>query len=209
MGSYALNPYLETVSTNCTSNATTWTCPPYHTYDDSPSQSQVTFDWIISAAAPGSPTNLSISSTPNPFSIQFTNASLELLDQNLQTERYHFTIPVDKIVIPIWAINVYCYYNGTTLDANMYTRLKQTFSDTSHTSTFSSASPASTAVSYSGGQRNWPYAVEFNQTIGGSRDVPDCYRMQDGNKAERITEDIQAQSANDICSCYYKTHSNT
>ena len=193
------------MSTNCTSNSTTWTCPPYHTYDNSISQSKATFNWEISLSAPGSPTNLSISSSANPFAITFTNASLNLVDQSLITERYTFSAAVDKMVIPSDAANVHCYYNGTTLNASMYTTLQQVHPDRSYPSTVSSAAPASTGDAYSGGQKLWPYAIELNQTIGGGAGVPDCYRFENGNAVERLTQGIKSEASDDICSCIYKT----
>lgn len=209
MGQYTLDTHLESVATNCTSNTTAWTCAPYHTYDESPSRSKVIFNWIISPSAPGSPNNLSISSIPNPFSIQFSGAALALVDQGLQTERYTFSIPVDKIVVPKEAINAKCYYNGTTLEGELYTRLKQVSSDTSYTSTISSASPASTATPYSRGQKNWPYAVNITQFIGGGTEVPDCYRVQNGRQVERLAQGLEAKASTDTCSCLYKNTINT
>lgn len=193
------------MSTNCTSNSTTWTCGPYHTYDNSPSQSKATFIWAISPSAPGSPTDFSISSSANPFAITFTNASLKLVDQNLITERYTFSAAADKVVVASDAANVRCYYNGTTLNASMYTRLQQVYPDRSYSSTVSSAAPASTGGAYSGGQQLWPYAVELNQTIGGGAGVPDCYRFENGNPVERLTQGLKSEASDDVCSCIYKT----
>ena len=205
-GSFALNTFLERVSTNCTSNATTWTCPPYHTYDSSPTQSKATFDWVITPSAPKSSTNFSISSSSNPFTIPFSNVSLNLVDQDLQTEHYGFSVAVDKTVIPTGAVNVNCYYNGTTLEAKLYTRLKQIFADTSYTSTVSSPAPASTGGSYSGGQQLWPYAIEVIQSIAGGSGVPDCYRMVKGNAVEHLTQGLETKTSTDICNCVYKSH---
>ena len=161
--------------------------------------------WAISPSAPGSPTNLSISSTSTVFAINFTNASLELVDQNLMTERYTFSAAADKMVVPSDAGNVHCYYNGTTLKASLYTRLKQIYRDTSYSSTVSSAAPASTGGAYSGGQQLWPYAVEFTQSIGGGAGVPDCYRFQDGNPVERLSRGLKTEASDEVCSCFYKT----
>lgn len=205
VGFYAFNTFLKRASTDCTSNATTWTCAPYNTYDNSPSQSKATFYWNITTSTPGSPTNFSISSSDNPFAITFTNASLELVDTNLQSEHYHFKASDDKMVVPNGASNVHCYYNGTTVEGNLYTRLKQVFSDVSYTSTVSSVAPASTGGAYSGGQQNWPYAIEFTQSIGGGTGVPDCYRMEDGTAVERLTQGLETKASNEVCSCYYKS----
>ena len=203
IGKYTLNVHLDSVATDCTSNATTWKCFPYHTYDESPSESAATFIWIISPSAPGSPTDLSISSTDDPFAPQFTNASLQLVDQGLQTERYQFNVSFDQMVAPL--NNVHCFYDGTTLEGNLYTRLTQVFSNTSYTSTASSASPTSTPSSFVGGQRNWPYAVNITQFIRGGADVPNCYRMYNGTRVEQLTQGLKPQASTDVCSCHYQT----
>ena len=87
----------------------------------------------------------------------------------------------------------------------MYTRLKQVYADTSYSSTVSSAGPASTGGAYSGGQQLWPYAIEITQSIGGGAGVPDCYRFEDGNPVEHLTQGLKAKASDDICSCFYKS----
>ena len=118
------------------------------------------------------------------------------------TERYTFTTAHDKTVNPF--INVACYFNGTTLKANMYTRLKQIYPDTSYSSTVSSAAPASTGGVYNGGQLIWPYAVELTQSIGGGTGVPDCYRLENGNPVEHLTQGLKTKGPDEVCSCFYK-----
>ena len=193
------------MSTNCTSNATTWTCLPYYTYDSSPSQSKAAFHWVISPSAPGSPTNLSISSSDDPFSHKFDNVSLELVDQDLPTERYTFNATVGKQVQPL--NNVNCYFNATTLKASLYTRRKQVYSDTSYSSTVSSAAPVSTGGAYSGGQQLWPNAIEITFSIGGGVGVPDCYLLDHGNPVEHFTQGLglKTEAPDDVCSCFYKS----
>lgn len=208
-GNFTFNTFLQTVSTNCTSNATTWTCAPYHTYANSPSESKATYDWIIDpSSSSSSPSNYTISSTANIFSITFANVPLELLDQNLPTERYHFRTPFQKVVIPPDALNVRCNYNDSTLEADLYTKLKQVYpkDDTSSYSrtTVPAASPQSTATSFSGGRQLWPYAVEITLSQEGGPDVPDCHRFTDGVLGPRLTQGIEAKAATDLCSCFYK-----
>lgn len=200
-GNFTFNTVLETTSTNCTSNASDWTCPPYYTYSNSPSRSGAAWNWIIS---PTSPSQYTISSTHNIFNILFSNATLDLLDQNLQTERYHFSTPFQKVVIPEDALNVRCYYNDTVLEGDLYTKLKQVYSDTSSTSTVAASTPTSTAVSFSGGQRLWPYAVEITVSHGGGSDIPDCHRVKDEEPGPRLTEGVQGRASTDMCSCFYK-----
>lgn len=134
----------------------------------------------------------------------FSNATLALLDQNLQTERYHFSTPFQKVVTPEDALNVRCYYNDTILEGDLYTKVKQVYSDTSYTSTVAASTPTSTAVSFSGGQKLWPYAVEITVSHGGGSDVPDCHRLKDGEPGPRLTEGLQARASTDMCSCFYK-----
>ncbi|KAL8826117.1 MAG: hypothetical protein Q9191_003999 [Dirinaria sp. TL-2023a] len=164
---------------------------------DSPSRSGAAWNWIIS---PTSPSQYTISSTHNIFNILFSNATLDLLDQNLQTERYHFSTPFQKVVIPQDALNVRCYYNDTILEGDLYTKLKQVYSDTTGTSTVAASTPTSTAVSFSGGQRLWPYAVEITVSHGGGSDVPDCHRVIDEEPGPRLTEGLQARASTDMCS---------
>ncbi len=202
VGNFTFNTFLETISTNCTSNASDWTCAPYHTYIDSPSESKATFDWIINSS-PSSSSNYTISSTANVFNILFANVSLKLLDEHLQTERYHFRTPFKKVVVPPDALNVRCNYNDSMLEADLYTRLRQVFPDTSYSSTVPAA-PQSTATSFSGGQQLWPYAVEITISQEGGPDVPDCHQLNNGVLGPRLTQGIQAKAATDLCSCFYK-----
>ena len=84
LGNYSMVTFLDTVQTNCTANAATWTCYPYTIYNTSPSKSVATFNWVITSPSSG---KYQISSTDNPFSIEFKNTDLDLLDQGKSTER--------------------------------------------------------------------------------------------------------------------------
>ena len=101
--------------------------------------------------------------------------------------------------------NVHCFYDGTTLEGDMYTKLTQVFSNTSYTNTASSASPTSTPSSYVGGQQNWPYAVNITQFIQGGADVPKCYRMNNGTQVEQLTQGLEPKASTDTCRCHYQT----
>lgn len=202
VGNYTLNTILENVSTDCTSNATAWSCAPYHTYADSPSQSEATWDWIINPS-PSSPSSFTISTTPNIFNIIFANVSLELLDENLLTERYHFSTPFQKVVTPSDALNVRCNYNSSTIEADLYTRLKQVTNGTSYTGTIPPL-PSNTATSSSGGDQMWPYAVEITLLQEGGPDVPDCHQLKNGVLGPRLTQGIQTKATTNTCSCSYK-----
>ena len=134
----------------------------------------------------------------------FSNVTLDLLDKNLQTERYHFSTPFQKIVTPDYALNVRCYYNDTILEGDLYTRLKQVYSDVSYTSTLASSTPTPSAVSFSGGQNLWPFAAEIKLSHGGGSDVPDCRQLTDGKLGTALTEDLHSRAPTEMCSCFYK-----
>lgn len=207
IGSYSLSTFLDTVSTNCTSNSATWRCYPYTTYSSSPAAALATFDWIITGSATSSG-NYTISSTDNPFAIDFVNASLRLLDANAATERYHFQVSVNKPVVPSAALTsknqmATCLFNGTIFEANLYTKIPKTYPPVSASSAAAAASPSSTAGSAFG---PWPYAVEVMQTIGGGKGVPDCYEVVNGNPGAQITQGLTDQAAGDMCSCGYKNY---
>ncbi len=205
VGAYALTPFLDTVSTNCTSNEATWRCYPYTTYKESPTRSMATFNWIITAAdQESSSTDFVISSTDNPFALDFTNVSMRLVDAGLSSERYTFSVTTNKTVIPSAAITrdntlATCFYNGTTFRAELYTKMSKVYQ--------SAASPSTTPdLGNSTGERFqlWPYAIRVEESIGGGDNVPACYRTTDGNLGERITDGLSAQPSGDKCSCLYK-----
>lgn len=137
------------------------------------------------------------------FNILFANASLQLRDKGMQSERYHFTTPFKKVVTPPGAMNQRCYYNESTLEADLYTRLKQVFPETSYTSTVPPRA-SQTATSFSGSQQLWPYAVEITVSQQGGPDVPDCHVLTNGVPGPRLTQGVEAKASTDLCSCFYK-----
>ncbi|KAI9817155.1 MAG: hypothetical protein M1827_001267 [Pycnora praestabilis] len=212
IGSYTLETFLDSVSTNCTSNPSTWLCYPYMTYTESATASLATFNWIISAS-PSSPSNFTISSSQNPFTLSFTNISLELLDQGMNTERYSFRVPMNVSVRPNTTITddnsaAMCLYNGTTFQASLYTKMANTYPPASASS--SSAAPSSTSTpsdsSSSTGFKPWPYAVSVQQTIDGGDNVPACYKEINGDLGDRITAGLTSEPATDVCSCSYQNY---
>lgn len=134
----------------------------------------------------------------------FSNVTLDLLDQNLQTERYHFSTSFQKIVTPSYALNVRCYYNDTILEADLYTRLKQVYPDMTSTRAVASSTPTPSAVSFSGGQNLWPFAAEIKVSHGGGSDVPDCHTLTNGKLGPRLTEELHTRAPTDMCSCFYQ-----
>ena len=169
-----------------------------------------TFNWIITnSSSMGG--NYTISSTDNPFAINFTNASLALVDAGSSTERYTFSIPINKSVVPSPAITsemATCYFNNTNFEASLYTRLAKSYPENS-SSVSTSSSPSSNATvgdGSAGGFEAWPYAVEVTQSIGGGTGVPDCYITVNGNIGERISS-LNPEASADLCSCEYKNWS--
>ncbi|MCJ1409114.1 hypothetical protein MMC19_003192 [Ptychographa xylographoides] len=205
-GSYSLNTFLDSTSTSCTSNAATWRCYPYSIYNDSAAASMATFNWIIAGDANG----LTISSTDNPFAINFVNASLTLVDQGTVNERYMFSIPINKVVRPSTPITTdnsmaSCQYNNTQFQASLYTHMASMYPPNA-TASASASSSGPDASASSNGFTSWPYAVEVIQSIGGGVDVPSCYEVNNGNLGAPVTRGITPQPPSDFCSCTYKNY---
>lgn len=212
IGSYTFTTFLDTTSANCTSNPASWKCEPSVTYASSPTNAQATFNWIISAADSNSSSgsNLTISSTDNPFVIDFSDAPLTLADAGTDNERYTFSITVAKAVFP--SFNVKCDYNDTQFTANLYTNKPKSYpgNSTSATPTSSAAGAAATggaAGAPAGGAfANWNFAVDAEQSIGGGVDVPACYSLVDEEPGNRVTAGYDVMPAADFCSCAYKNY---
>ncbi|KAF2017881.1 hypothetical protein BU24DRAFT_161708 [Aaosphaeria arxii CBS 175.79] len=191
-GTYSMVTFLDTVQTNCTSNPATWTCYPYTDYNTSPSKSLATFNWIISSPSSG---KYQISSTDNPFSISFKNTDLELLDQGKDTERYRFQLSSTKTVSPSTGLTkdneaASCEFQGTSLQAVLYTKMAKGYPDASKGE--SDGSPSYPV---------WPFAVRVEQSVGGGESIPSCKASGSGNS---ITEGLEPQDAGSLCSCLYK-----
>ena len=202
VGSYTFTTFLDTTSTNCTSNPDSWKCEPSVTYATSPTNAQATFNWIISAAnSTSDPTsNLTISSTNNPFSIDFSNAALTLVDAGTDNERYTFTTTVQKAVFPTF--NVRCDYNDTQFTADLYTSKPKSYPSNSTSNATSSAAGTPAGGAFA----DWNYAVDATQDIGGGVDVPACYDLVNGLPGDRVTSGYSVMPAADFCSCAYKNY---
>ncbi|PVI03228.1 hypothetical protein DM02DRAFT_612450 [Periconia macrospinosa] len=193
LGSYSLVTFLDTVQTNCTASAATWSCYPYTTYYTNVAKSAATFNWIIS----GSPNAYKISSTQNPFGISFKNADLALLDAGKDTERYRFQISQTKVVAPRSNITednaaTSCDFDNTNLQAYLYTKMAKSWPDTDKGDP--SGEPSFTT---------WPFAVRVEQAVGGGENVPSCHKQKDGqSQGDKIP--LKAQDAGALCSCLYK-----
>ncbi|KAF1998675.1 hypothetical protein P154DRAFT_577782 [Amniculicola lignicola CBS 123094] len=195
VGSYSMVTFLDTIQANCTANPSTWTCYPYTIYNDDKGKSVATFNWIIASPSAG---KFTISSTDNPFSISFKNTALELLDAGQTTERYRFQMSQTKKVSPAASITdddaaVECQYANTNLQAYLYTKMARSFPDTNIGEP--SGDPSFPV---------WPFAVRVEQAVGGGENVPTCYKLNNGQPGDRVTDGLQAQDQGSLCSCLYK-----
>lgn len=218
LGEYSMVTALRTVSTNCTSNSATWSCYPYAVYDPADSStgssSMATFNWIVANTSSlyaangttatsdqGMRSNLTISSTSNPFSITFANESLIYTNTsgNLSSARYTFSFRMSKTVIPSTSITsnnaaAECFYNQTTFTGTLYLESSRTYPTTNADSTSL------------GGYTPWPYAIKITQSSPGGQDVPVCYETVNGNVGDRILTAVTPEPQSNMCSCDYRNY---
>ncbi|MCJ1479526.1 hypothetical protein MMC13_008212 [Lambiella insularis] len=206
IGSYSLVTFLDSVSVNCSSNPATWRCYPYVTYAQSPSFATATFNWIIS----GTQDNYTISSSNDPFAINFADIPLTMADEGAANERYTFTTSINKVVVPSSAITsdnsmANCEYNNTVFAAALFTRMPNSY-PSNLSATFSATSVATNGNSSSDGFEPWPYAVSVSQIIAGGTGVPACYEVQNGVLDALLPNATQPRSSGEVCSCIYKNY---
>lgn len=199
-GSYAIETYLSSITTNCTSNPATWRCYPYTTYAESTTISAATFSWIITMNEPSTnPPSYSISSTDNPFSIVFSAMPLTLLDSGLSTEHYSFVLTsMNKPVVPSSAITTAniaatCYFNQSSLEGRLYTKMAKTYPPSSVPSSGTSGNSTTSFVP-------WPYAAYVDQTDSGGENVPQCFDNH-GNVVGYFAAETGGE-----CSCLYQNY---
>jgi hypothetical protein len=165
-------------------------CYPYTTYSQSPSQSAATFDWIIS---PSSDSGYMISSTPNYFSIVFSNATLTLKNQGQSDEYYFFQIMMQKPTKPtsqLGSSNVAstCYFNETTFQGYLYTKMDATYGSSSGANTSDTSDPFAP----------WPYAVRVEQIATAGTNTPTCLGPDSQSLGNfSVSDDSQ------LCDCVY------
>ncbi|KAL8774084.1 MAG: hypothetical protein Q9209_001192 [Squamulea sp. 1 TL-2023] len=192
-GSYTLTTYLSTVQTNCASRPQDWSCYPYHTYSQSPTEALANFTWIITSSSP-SHNEFTISSTSNPWSVNFASTPLTKLDAGTGDERWRFETTFDKTTFP--SIGVNCYFNETTLEGNLYTKKARDYP---------SPTPSEPSVAESRDEfQPWPYAIDIRQIVGGGQNTLQCFRMQSGGVGDRVTDGVVPKGENEICSCEYR-----
>jgi hypothetical protein len=194
IGVYSFVTFLDTVQTDCASNPDTWTCFPYAVYNTDASKALTTFNWIISAGSKSG--TYQISSTNNPFAINFRNSPLTIVDQGQDSERYHFQITMDKVVIPTAALTSdnsasTCFFNSTTFTGYLYTKMAKDY-------------PTSIQTGIDAAYQPWPFAARAEQTAAGGANVPNCYKTNNGNLGDRITQNITSGDPTTLCSCLYK-----
>jgi len=217
VGEYSLITSLSSQSTNCSSNAATWLCYPYQSYDaTSPNASMATFNWILSNTSDvyatnsskvttdssGIPANISISSTDNPFSISISNISLTYIN-NDTNPRYYFEFAQPKSTIPTAALTSSgsaseCFFNQTQLIGTLYL--------TNTSSAPSKDYPNGSSSASSGGYTSWPYAINVQQVSPGGTNVPACYETKNGVIGSRITDEFTSQGSDSQCVCNYQNY---
>ncbi|KAG4435272.1 hypothetical protein IFR05_009232 [Cadophora sp. M221] len=189
-GSYRFDTYLNTIATNCTSNPATWRCYPFFTYAMSRTQATASFDWIIS---PSVGNNYTISSTPNYFSIVFSNTSLSLMKAGTDDEHYFFQTMMDKPTKPVAQLgseNVAstCYFNSTTFQGYLYTKKSKTFITSDTNSSTDTNSPFAA----------WPYAVKIEQVASAGEGTPTCL-----DPSGESLGDFSVTDGTQLCDCLY------
>ncbi|KAI4171153.1 MAG: hypothetical protein LQ348_006984 [Seirophora lacunosa] len=189
-GSYTLTTFLDTVQTGCSSRPEDWSCFPKTTYQESPLEATANFTWVITKSGDG----FSVASTNNPWSINFGETPLTMVDAGTDNERYQFNTALDKITIP--SIGVNCLFNDTNLEGKLYTKKAPTYLSSSPLDASNSA-PKDNFMP-------WPYAVDIRQSIGGGQTVPQCFRLQGNQRGDRITNGITPQPESSACSCEYR-----
>lgn len=220
LGKYTFLTALRNQETNCTSNAATWSCYPYHVFNPSDSStntsSLASFNWIISntsalypsnttdftTGSEGVPANLTISSSNNPFAITFPAQPLTYVyapgNVKAPMPHYTFSFTLPKVVTPSSSISsdntaAECFFNQTTLSGVI---------DLVEDITFPML--GQDAVAGMGGYEPWPFAVDILQSAHAGSAVPDCYEMANGNVGQPIS--IPSAQGGE-CLCDYRNYS--
>lgn len=150
------------------------------------------FNWNIS----GTSNSYTISSVDDS-SIPFSKVPLKLISQGKDSEHYMFQLSFDKQVNLTSSLtndgsDTTCFYNSTTFQAYLYTKMASSYPP-------KGISPNSEA-SYDA----WPYAVRVEEVVGGGDNVPNCYKMVDGQIGNQIESDsLKPQDAGSLCDCLY------
>ncbi|KAF2139831.1 uncharacterized protein K452DRAFT_310212 [Aplosporella prunicola CBS 121167] len=197
VGTYSFTTFLDTVTTDCTSNVDAWSCWPYTIYNKDKDEAMTTFNWVVSGDTGGYQIS---SSKDDPLSLSFSNVDMNLYSEGEDSERYTFQFTMDKTVVPSSALtddgsSSVCYFNSTTFTAYLYTKMAKGYP--------TSKQPANTT------NEAWPYAFRAEQSIAGGDNVPICYKTTDGEIGEQITDTLEAEGASTLCSCLYRNYLTT
>lgn len=154
----------------------------------------VTFDWIISSPTNDTTSNLSISSSTDPFANSFASVPLTLKNKGQDDEGYSFVVPLQKVVAPNGSISpdgaaAQCYYNNTDFQAILYTKKP-----------YQNVPGASDNGAQGGHWKVWPYAVNVTQSIQGGKGVPECFELTKSGTGTEIPGPTP-QPASARCEC--------
>jgi len=188
VGAYSLITFLDTVTTSCTSESSTWSCAPYTDYYSDPQKALTVLNWQISGTEGAY--KISSNGDDGTFGTSFQNEKLELIDVGKDTERYWFRINRSKTVNVTGSLgddqgSFECDYRATGIYGYLYTKMARTYPDDT-VSVSGASSPA------------WPYAARIEQNVGGGQGIPSC------SKAGGDQVSIQSTDASTLCSCLYK-----
>jgi hypothetical protein len=156
----------------------------------SASASAATFDWIISPV-PNSP-NYTISSTDNPFSLMFANATLALMNAGQDDEHYFFQLMMSKPTkptVPLTSSNLAstCYFNQTTFHAYLYTKMPKSYPN-------NGANTTDTQVAFT----PWPYMAKVEQVAASGAGTPTCL-----DPSGNVMGDFSVSDPTQLCDCLY------
>jgi hypothetical protein len=161
VGTWSLVLFLDTVTTGCTSEPDTWTCPPNTDYYDDPQKALTILNWDIS----GSSGSYKISSgrQDDTFDTTFQNEDLELLDSGKDTERFRFQISRSKTVNMTGNLggkrgDFECDYGATNMQGFLYTKMQQTY-------------PDDTIAVGKVPNKAWPYGKHHRQLLYGAQQL--------------------------------------
>jgi hypothetical protein len=221
LGEYSLVTALKAVYTNCTSNPSTWNCYPYNIYNGSDTSvnpnTLATFNWQITnstnmyasnetgitTSEEGIPSNLSISSTDNPFELSFSAQNLTYINikDNSSSARYTFNFEMSKAVIPSTSLlssgaAAKCFYNSTILSGTLYL---------SAPASYPNATTANNTPGV-GGYTTWPFAIEISEQSPGGQDIPACYQLVNGNVGNKILTAVTPEPESQTCVCEYRNY---
>ncbi|KAF2664116.1 hypothetical protein BT63DRAFT_101151 [Microthyrium microscopicum] len=190
LGSYSIYTFLDTVLTNCTAIASTWTCAPYVIYNGNHENALATFSYTITGS-PGSYKIAPTSGNPLFADINFSPTPLKLYDVGNTTESYRFQIEADKIVnTTLGNSAATCTFASTTFQGYLYTKTASSY-------------PAAGQTVPKGANQDWPFAARFEQVVGGGQNVPACNKA---GTTSPITNGLATQDGGNLCSCLYRNY---